>query len=257
MERKAHGLSILKSHKKKTMQSGQGLPQYETKRASMQDGHVMRTRPGQRFGVRKMYFALQVLWVTLNCAVSLHMLTQKPWLRRFRITCLANHTHFIFSVFYLVRQKWASHEPWPLLQRLHAQLYLTLVAIGFLFTGLMLVHISRKWSHKDEPSDDDSNGKSSGKLAGGQLTFVRVFRNLYSHYGAPLVLWLLDPQVLALDMFSLFLFHNLALIAYMLVFGSYFRRIYEIEHLELSTVLSPLGLALLCHNVCLFWMNTA
>eukprot|EP00457_Paulinella_chromatophora_P018113 gb/GEZN01019330.1/.p1 GENE.gb/GEZN01019330.1/~~gb/GEZN01019330.1/.p1 ORF type:complete len:223 (+),score=7.17 gb/GEZN01019330.1/:68-670(+) len=196
------------------------------------------------------WLLLHMVWVTLNLAISGHMLTQQPRLRRFRLTCFAHHTHTVFSLFYAAKRYLYNHlEPWELLITLHSHLFLTLVAIGFLFSALMFVHVWRRVE-----KGDDSKG--SQKLAGGRLTFVRVFRNLYSHFGATFILGFLGP-VVPLDVYSLFLVHNFVLVAYMCVFGFYLRQIYEIEHLELKTVLTPLGFALVAHNVALFWMTSA
>jgi len=173
----------------------------------------------------------------LNIAMSYHML-HEPAKNAWRLTILAQHTVTIFSFVLFVR----SHQGFSPLSpfiHFHAHLSVLMAKIAILFTGLIITFLlTRK--------------KAQTPVTRRPMTIMRIFRNLYCHYGTTAILWYLKPNIESINI----LLHNVLVILWFIGISSRFGHIYDIEGISTLKVAVPIaGLSLLSDGILLMLLR--
>jgi len=146
-----------------------------------------------------------LLFFLINVAVSASMLTiKKLW--RIRLTCCYQHAVTILSLFLFLNIN---------VEFVLISLSCGMLSVSFLFTALIISFSRLK----------DSLLTGKNKLP---LTPVRVFRNIWSHYGTTLILWLIMSNKNLKPLLKHQITSNLLIFVWLVLFGSKVKSIYDV-----------------------------
>lgn len=124
---------------------------------------------------------MDIAFALLNLAMSNHMV-HEPYKNYLRLTCLTQHSVTLFSLLRLIP---ALTKNYPRsLDEIHTLLSILMAKISILFLGLLLLVLIVQKKQSDGTSSTNPINKKP-------MTFIRVARNIYSHYGTTFILWYL------------------------------------------------------------------